>query len=195
MSDGAAAAVRNDVKKHSRVLPEVSGPVPSAGGERAPSASAPTPVRDCAFRHVSPLNPIRGSYGVIAHSDGDVVMHALCDGLFGAVSAGDIGEHFPDTDPRYHGVRSSVLLFQAAEAVRDRGWQIANVDVTVILDALKLGRRRKDAMRDSVASVLQLPPDRVSLKAKTNEGIGGIGNKEAIACHAVVCLVSGPAVS
>lgn len=175
----AAAQARTDPSEPQKGF----RPVSSCGYERTPDIKR----ADCA-PPVPPPKPIPSSYGVVAHSDGDVVMHALCDGLFGAVSAGDIGEHFPDTDPRYRGAPSSVLLCRAAEAVRDRGWQIANVDVTVILDALQLGRRRKDAMRDKVASVLQLPADRVSLKAKTNEGLGSIGRREAIACHAVVCL-------
>ncbi len=125
--------------------------------------------------------------GLVGHSDADVVLHAVIDALLGAAGLGDIGEHFPDTDPQYKGIESSVLLARALQQVRSAGYTPANVDVTIIAEAPKL-QQHKPAMRQNLAQMLDLSTDAVSIKAKTNEGLGDIGAGRAIACHALVAL-------
>jgi 2-C-methyl-D-erythritol 4-phosphate cytidylyltransferase/2-C-methyl-D-erythritol 2,4-cyclodiphosphate synthase len=125
--------------------------------------------------------------GPAGHSDADVVCHALSDALLGAAAAGDIGQHFPDTDPRWAGADSLRLLRQVVALVRARGYRPVNADVTVIAERPKLGAHRP-AIVVSLASALQLPPDAVSVKAKTNEGVDATGRGEAIAAHAVVLV-------
>jgi 2-C-methyl-D-erythritol 2,4-cyclodiphosphate synthase len=127
--------------------------------------------------------------GPAGHSDGDVLLHAIIDALAGAASLPDIGELFPDTDPAYRGVDSSWLLEQALKLVADRGFTPVNVDATIHLERPRLGPY-KAAIRSEVALLLSLPPDSVSIKAKTNEGVDAIGRGEAIACTAVVGLRS-----
>lgn len=125
--------------------------------------------------------------GPLGHSDGDVVLHALSDALLGAAALGDIGTHFPDTDPLWHGADSAELLAHVAGLVRNLGFEPVNVDLTVVAQEPKVGPHR-EAIRARLAQLLGLPLDAVSVKAKTSEGLGDIGRGEAIACHAVVLL-------
>ena len=125
--------------------------------------------------------------GLIAHSDGDVLIHALCDALLGACALGDIGHHFPDTDPRYAGVDSRVLLRQVADLVRLHGYGLANADTTIIAQAPKMAPHI-EAMRDNLASDLAAARNRVNVKATTTEKLGFTGREEGIAVHAVVLL-------
>jgi 2-C-methyl-D-erythritol 2,4-cyclodiphosphate synthase len=133
--------------------------------------------------------PIAFSKGLIGHSDGDVVLHAVADALLGAGGWPDLGEWFPDTDARYQGADSRALLAAVVERVRAGGWLPGNVDVIIHAEAPKLSAHKR-AMAESVAGLLGLSVDRVSIKAKTNEGLGPIGAGEAIACTAVATLVS-----
>ena len=125
--------------------------------------------------------------GLLGHSDGDALLHALADALLGAAALGDLGRHFPDTDPRYAGADSRELLQHAARLVREKGWVPVNVDSTVIAERPRLGPH-VPAMRAEIARLLELPEDSVSVKAKTHEGVDGLGRGEAIAVHAVVLL-------
>ncbi len=127
--------------------------------------------------------------GLAGHSDADAVCHAVTDAILGAAGAGDIGRHFPDTDPRWKGASSLDLLRRAVEIVRAQGLGVGNVDATVILERPKLAPH-VDAMRGVMADVLGIAADRVSIKAKTNEGVGEIGRGEAIAVHAIAMVRS-----
>ncbi len=131
---------------------------------------------------------IPGEMKLVGHSDADAVCHALTDAILGAAGAGDIGELFPDTDPANRGRNSIGMLKAACEAAEQRGWRVAQVDVTVIVERPKLLPYR-DAMRASLASALGVPGDSVSVKAKTNEGMGWIGRGEGLACMAVATLI------
>lgn len=122
--------------------------------------------------------------GLEGHSDADVALHALTDALLGAIGAGDIGSHFPPSDPQWKGASSDRFLAHAAQLVRAGGGEIVNVDVTVICEAPKVGPH-KDAMVERVAAILGLPPERVSVKATTTEGMGFTGRREGIAAQAV----------
>lgn len=126
--------------------------------------------------------------GALGHSDGDVILHALTDALLGAVGAGDIGAYFSDQDSRWKGVSSALFITEAVKQVRRRRLAIANVDVVVLLEAPKLAPHRT-AIRKSVARLLGLPESRVSIKAKTHEGLGPIGSQKALACYAIALLV------
>lgn len=125
--------------------------------------------------------------GPLGHSDGDVVLHAVTDALLGAAAMGDIGLLFPDTDPRWKGSDSAVLLSHVVDKVRAAGFAISNADVTVVAQEPKIGPHR-EAILDRLCALLGLPAGRVGLKAKTSEGLGDIGAGDAIACHAVVLL-------
>jgi 2-C-methyl-D-erythritol 4-phosphate cytidylyltransferase/2-C-methyl-D-erythritol 2,4-cyclodiphosphate synthase len=127
--------------------------------------------------------------GALGHSDGDVVCHAVTDALLGAVSAGDIGQHFPDTDAKWKDASSIAMLKQIVDVVRARGYEVANVDVVVILERPKLGAQRL-RIAESLASALGVAADAVGIKAKTNEGVDAVGRGEAIAAHAVALLRS-----
>ena len=127
--------------------------------------------------------------GVVAHSDGDVLLHALVDALLGAAGLGDIGQHFPDSDPRWKGANSLDLLARARALVADAGYEVGNLDVTVILERPKIGSAIDD-MRARVATALAVDASRVSIKGKTNEGVDAIGRGEAIAAHAVALIRS-----
>lgn len=133
---------------------------------------------------------LEATFGLIAHSDGDVLLHALCDALLGAAALGDIGQHFPDTDPAYRGISSLTLLGEVQRAVRERGWQVANVDATVLAEAPRLGRHREAIVR-SIAGALGLGVDQVNVKATTLERLGALGRGEGLAAEAVVLLVRG----
>jgi len=127
------------------------------------------------------------SRGVVAHSDGDVVLHALCDALLGAAGLGDIGQHFRDSDPRWRGADSSLFVTQVLTLLRDQRLAIANVDLTVLAQAPKIAPHR-EAMRRRIAQLLEIPEDRVNIKATTTEGLGFLGRAEGIAAQAVVLL-------
>ena len=127
--------------------------------------------------------------GPVAHSDGDVVLHALCDALLGAVALGDIGKHFPDSAAEFRGISSIELLRRVVGLVRDQHCAVINADVTVVLERPKIGAFT-DAMRAAIAPVLGVALNRVSIKATTNEGIGGIGAGDAIAAYAVAQVES-----
>jgi len=128
---------------------------------------------------------IDGERGLAGHSDADVVAHAVADALLGAAGLGDIGAHFPDTDPRWAGADSLSLLGHVVGLVNDEGWSIANVDTTVVLDAPRLAPH-KAAMETALAGAVGAP---VSVKAKRAEGLGALGRGEGIACLAVALLV------
>jgi 2-C-methyl-D-erythritol 4-phosphate cytidylyltransferase / 2-C-methyl-D-erythritol 2,4-cyclodiphosphate synthase len=125
--------------------------------------------------------------GALGHSDADVVCHAVTDAILGAVALGDIGRHFPDNDPRWKDASSIDLLRHALALVQGEGYQVGNVDVTVILERPKI-RDYVDLMRQAVAGALEIGIDRVSIKGKTNEGVDAVGRGEAIAAHAVALL-------
>lgn len=125
--------------------------------------------------------------GALGHSDADVACHAATDAILGAACLGDIGRHFPDSDPRWKGASSIDLLSRAAAIVRDRGFEVGNVDVTIVLEKPKI-KDSIDAMRAAMAGALGIAIDRVSVKGKTNEGVDAIGRGEAIAAHAVALL-------
>ena len=128
--------------------------------------------------------------GPLGHSDGDAVCHALTDAILGAAAAGDIGRHFPDTDPRWQNARSVELLRTAVAIVRERGYDIAQADIVVILERPKIAPHI-DAIRASLAACLGVDVNAVSVKGKTNEGVDAVGRGEAIAVHAVAVLRAG----
>jgi len=125
--------------------------------------------------------------GLLGHSDADVLLHAISDALLGAASLGDIGTHFPDTDPRFKDIPSSHILERVYEMIADR-FEIRNVDSVVIAERPKLAPYI-DRMRANIAELLRIDPGRVSVKAKTNEGLGLIGEGEAIAAWATVLII------
>ncbi len=125
--------------------------------------------------------------GVKAHSDGDVALHALCDALLGAAALGDIGRHFPDTDAKWKGADSRMILQETVKLVAGRKLKPSQVDVTVIAEAPKLAPHVM-AMRVVIAAGLGIPLERVNVKATTQEGLGAIGRGEGLAAHAVVLL-------
>jgi len=127
------------------------------------------------------------SHGLLGHSDADVVLHAVSDAILGALGAGDIGQHFPDSDERYRGIASSELLKQVITLMAGRGWRVGNLDVTIHAEQPRLGPHR-EAIRQRIATLLEVPAERVNVKAKTNEGLDAIGRGEAIAATAVVLL-------
>lgn len=128
--------------------------------------------------------------GLLGHSDGDALIHALCDALLGALGLGDIGEHFPDTDPKYQGIASSKLLEIVKGLVDKSGYKINNLDVIIIAQEPQLIPFKKQ-IREQICLLLNLDEDDLNIKAKTNEGLGAVGNKEAIACYAVASLIKG----
>lgn len=130
---------------------------------------------------------IPSDIGAVGHSDADVLLHVICDALFGARAMGDIGAHFPDTDPAYKGIDSKILLRDTVAKVCTEGWEIVNVDATICLQAPKL-RPHIDAMRDCISDLLNIPVDRVGVKATTTERLGFVGTGEGISAHAVVLL-------
>lgn len=125
--------------------------------------------------------------GLIGHSDADVLAHAVADALLGAAALGDIGKLFPDSDPAYEGADSMVLLHRVAELLRENGWQLENLDATVLAQAPKLAPHIQ-SMRENIAAACGVPVSRVSVKATTEEGLGFTGSGEGIAAHAV-CLI------
>lgn len=127
------------------------------------------------------------THGLIAHSDGDVALHALCDALLGALALGDIGKHFPDTDPALSGVDSRKLLRHVYKLIQDKQYQLGNLDMTIIAQEPKMAPHI-DKMRQNVAEDLGVEINQVNVKATTTEKLGFAGRKEGIAAHAVVLL-------
>ena len=130
---------------------------------------------------------IQHSLGLLGHSDADVLLHAVSDALLGAAGLGDIGKHFPDTDPQYKGADSLKLLQIVGEKVREAGYRVSNVDVTMIAQKPKL-RPHIPQMQINIASAIGVDESRVNVKATTEERLGFTGNEEGMACHAV-CLL------
>ncbi len=130
---------------------------------------------------------IPAGMGLLGHSDADVALHALCDALLGAAALGDIGHHFPDTDPRYRGIDSRLLLRHVVDLLAENGFSISNVDVTIIAQAPKVAPFI-ESMRLTVAADLAIDPGRVSVKATTTEHLGFTGRREGIASLASVLL-------
>lgn len=127
--------------------------------------------------------------GFVAHSDGDVAIHALCDALLGALALGDIGKHFPDTDPRYAGIDSKRLLAEVVSLVRGHGYEVGNADITIAMQAPKLAPYI-ERMRSTIAEVIGIDAGRVSVKATTTERLGFVGRGEGCEVWAVVTVVS-----
>jgi len=130
---------------------------------------------------------IEHARGLIGHSDADVVLHALTDALLGAAGLGDIGDAYPDTDPQNKDRESRFFLDGTLARLRELGFRVVNVDLTIFAQEPKLGPL-KAAMREHLAKLLDLPPDAVNVKAKTGENVGSIGRAEAIGCHAAVLI-------
>ena len=125
--------------------------------------------------------------GLLGHSDADVLIHAIMDALLGAAALGDIGSHFPDTDPAYEGISSIRLLEHVGKLLSDHGYKIGNIDATIIAQKPKM-RPHIDQMRENIASALKIRPDQVGVKATTEEGLGFTGSGAGISAHAV-CLL------
>ncbi len=127
------------------------------------------------------------THGLDGHSDADVVMHAICDAILGAAGFGDIGQHFPDTDPQYEGMYSSLFLEHVRKNVHEAGWVVENLDVIILAEEPKL-QEYKPKMKYHIARILNVEQTQVNIKAGTNEGLGFIGAQEGIAAYAVVLL-------
>ena len=128
--------------------------------------------------------------GLLGHSDADVLVHAIMDALLGAAALGDIGKHFPDTDPQYKGISSMKLLSHVAELIRERGYVVENIDATIIAQKPKM-RPHIDTMRENIAKALLIDVGQVNVKATTEEGLGFTGSGEGISSQAI-CLVTTP---
>ncbi|BCU64961.1 2-C-methyl-D-erythritol 2,4-cyclodiphosphate synthase [Acinetobacter bouvetii DSM 14964 = CIP 107468] len=128
------------------------------------------------------------THGLKAHSDGDVVLHALCDALLGALALGDIGQHFPDTDPNFKGADSKALLKHVYQLILDRGYVLSNADITVACERPKLAKHNLE-MRQSIADVLNVDTTQISVKATTTEKLGFTGRQEGILSMATVLVV------
>jgi len=122
--------------------------------------------------------------GTVAHSDGDAVLHALCDALLGASGLQDIGEHFPDTDPKYKNADSSLFIKEAVRMIKEKSLRIINTDISIILERPKL-KDYKQAIRERIADLCEIPSDRVNIKAKTNEKMGFVGRREGVAVYCI----------
>lgn len=127
--------------------------------------------------------------GFIAHSDGDVAIHALCDAMLGALALGDIGHHFPDTSDEFKGIDSKILLKRVCSLIADRGWRVGNIDITIALQAPKIGKLVPQ-MRECLAEVMGIGVDRVSVKATTTEKLGFVGREEGCEVWATALLIS-----
>lgn len=126
--------------------------------------------------------------GLAAHSDGDVIIHALCDALLGAAALGDIGQHFPDSDTEFKNIDSRILLRRVVELLKYKGWKVGNADLTIIAQAPKLAPHIAE-MRDNIASDLDTAIENLNIKATTTEKLGFTGRGEGIAAHAVALLI------
>lgn len=127
------------------------------------------------------------SKGLLGHSDADVLLHAISDALLGASNLGDLGQHFPDTDPKYKNISSRIILKKVYQLVRKKGYKIINIDSTIIAEEPKLVPYLS-VMKKNIAKILEIIDEKVSIKAKTNEKLGYLGKKQAIAVQAVVLL-------
>ena len=127
-------------------------------------------------------------FGLIGHSDADVGMHTITDAIYGALARGDIGTHFPPSDPQWKGVASDIFLRHAVDMAHEMGFAISNVDCTLVCERPKIGPYA-GTMRDRLAQIMTLDPDRISVKATTSERLGFTGRGEGIACIATACLV------
>jgi 2-C-methyl-D-erythritol 2,4-cyclodiphosphate synthase len=125
--------------------------------------------------------------GLLGHSDADVLLHAVCDAILGACALGDIGQHFPDTDPRWKGVSSLTLVHKVRALIEGVGFEVCNVDSTIVAQAPRLAPHL-ELMSATIAAVLEIEPKRVSVKAKTSEGMGFTGSGEGIAAYAVASI-------
>ena len=130
---------------------------------------------------------IEHTHGLLGHSDADVLIHAICDALLGAANMRDIGYHFPDTDPRYAGVDSKILLRDTVRLLAGRGWQVGNIDATLCAQAHKIGRHIP-AMQECMAQVMGIDADDVSIKATTTERLGFVGTGEGMSAYATVLI-------
>lgn len=128
--------------------------------------------------------------GLLGHSDADVLVHAMMDAMLGALSLGDIGHYFPPTDDRWKGADSLDLLAQVDRLIKDKGWQIGNIDSTIVAERPKL-KSYLPQMRDRLSAILEIEGDRIGIKATTNEKLGPTGREEGIAAYAVVLLTRG----
>jgi 2-C-methyl-D-erythritol 2,4-cyclodiphosphate synthase len=126
--------------------------------------------------------------GSVGHSDGDVLVHAICDALLGAAGLGDIGAHFPDTEPKWRGANSLRFLDHLAGLMHKKRFHVSHIDAVVILERPKLGPHFS-AMREAISKALGIQPDEINLKAKTNEGVDAVGRGEAIAAQAIATIV------
>jgi 2-C-methyl-D-erythritol 2,4-cyclodiphosphate synthase len=125
--------------------------------------------------------------GLLGHSDADVLTHALCDALLGSLALGDIGQHFPDTDPNYRGIDSLQLLIRSYALLRSKGYHLVNADCTVICERPRIAPQRT-AIAERLAAILDVSVDKLSIKATTSERMGAMGREEGIAASAIVCV-------
>jgi len=126
-------------------------------------------------------------YGLQGHSDADVLLHAICDAILGAIAEGDIGKHFPESDPQYRGIRSTVLLKKVMSRMREKGFHLLNIDATIVAQRPKLADFIPRMVKE-IATVLDIDTGRVNVKATTTEGLGFTGREEGIAAYAVVLV-------
>ena len=129
-------------------------------------------------------------FGLKGHSDADVLLHAICDALLGAVAEGDIGRHFPDTDPQYRDIRSTVLLKRVMAKIKEKGFRIINIDATIVAEKPKLSEFIPRMVKE-IEGVLEIEPGSINVKATTSEGLGFIGREEGIAVFAIALLEEG----
>jgi len=125
--------------------------------------------------------------GAVGHSDADIIIHVMCDSILGALSEGDIGKHFPDTDEKYKGIDSKELLVEVVEILHKKGFEINNIDVTVLLQRPKL-RNHIDKMIETLSAVMKIDKKKLSIKATTTEGLGFVGREEGVAAHCVTLI-------
>lgn len=130
---------------------------------------------------------IEHNQGLLAHSDGDVAIHAICDALLGSIAAGDIGSHFPDSDPQYKNIDSRLLLESVYQKVKQEAYRLSNLDITIVAQTPKLSSYI-DSMCESLAGILKVQKNQINVKATTTEKLGYTGRKEGIAVHAVVLV-------
>lgn len=149
------------------------------GGGRRPQRAHPLVIGGIDFEH---------ERGAVGHSDGDALLHAITDAVLGALGLPDIGELFPDTDPRWVGAASEVFVAEAMRLAAERGWRVGNLDATVVLERPKIGPR-KEEIRRNLARLLGIPSERANLKAKTHERVDAVGEGRAVEAHAVVLMV------
>lgn len=129
--------------------------------------------------------------GLIAHSDGDVLLHALCDALLGAAALGDIGHHFPDNDAQFANIDSKILLQRVVDSIHAKNWVVGNADMTIVAQAPKMAPHIQ-AMKTTIADICHVTEDAINVKATTTEKLGFVGKKQGIAAHAVVILMAAP---